>query len=115
VRRRDPFEELSFPHHAGDPHWRPPADIYRTPRGWFIKVDLAGVAAEDLEVGIYGGALVVRGTRRDVHVREGFDPYRIEISHSSFERRFELPCEVGGASLEVRYLDGLLLITLTEN
>jgi hypothetical protein len=34
--------------------WYPSADVYQTPEGWLVKVELAGVSAEDLEIDIQG-------------------------------------------------------------
>ena len=39
--------------------WYPAADVYQTEDGWLVKVELAGVSAEDLEIDVQG-ALQVR-------------------------------------------------------
>ena len=36
--------------------WLPAADVYETEDGWVVKVELAGVAAEDVEIEIQGKA-----------------------------------------------------------
>ena len=51
--------------------WRPPADIYRTREGWLVKVELAGVGKEEVQVTARGNLLTVRGRRRDSGVVEG--------------------------------------------
>ncbi len=45
--------------------WYPAADVYQTPEGWIVKVELAGVSAEDIEIEIQGNILYIAGTRRD--------------------------------------------------
>ena len=45
--------------------WYPAADVYQTPEGWLVKVELAGVSAEDIEIEVEGRTLYIAGTRRD--------------------------------------------------
>jgi HSP20 family protein len=116
LRRRDPFEDrFGFRFHSDDAAWEPPTDVYRTPEGWFVKMDVAGLRTEDVEVrAAPDGAIVVRGMRRDRYVRDGFEAYRVEILYSSFERRVELPVTSAGRKIDAEIRDGLLLITITE-
>ena len=58
--------------------WRPPADIYRTSSGWLLKLDLAGVHTEDVEVRVNGSRLIVRGVRRDRIFQEGQTAYSMD-------------------------------------
>ena len=74
--------------------WQPAADIYQTPDGWIIKLDLAGVRPEDIRVQVAGRQLTVAGIRRDQLQQAGIRYYRMEISYSSFQRSIELPGEV---------------------
>jgi HSP20 family molecular chaperone IbpA len=30
--------------------WNPAADVYKTAQGWIVKVDLAGVCSDELEI-----------------------------------------------------------------
>jgi len=117
LRRRDPFEDRFFgiPSASDDAEWEPPTDVYRTPHGWFLKMDVAGVRAGDVEViATAEGAIVVRGMRRDRHITDGYEPYRVEILYSSFERRIELPVGTGSRRIDAEFREGLLLITITE-
>ncbi|HEY8503607.1 MAG TPA: Hsp20/alpha crystallin family protein [Gemmataceae bacterium] len=94
--------------------WGPPADVYLTPGGWLVKLDLAGVRPEDVEVGLDGSTLVVRGERRDRCREEGCRCYRMEIAYSRFERRIELPADLTGASPTAEYREGMLLVRISE-
>lgn len=87
---------------------RPPTDIYRTRDGWLIKMELAGVRKEDIEVSVEGDLLVVRGCRRDTHECRESQCHCLEISYSSFERRLELPCDLHRARFEMESRDGML-------
>jgi HSP20 family protein len=92
--------------------WNPAADVSRSEDGWMVKVDLAGVCADDLEIDLNHSTLRVRGCRRDTSYREGFVYQQMEITYSRFEKTIEFPCPIEGASLEHDYSDGFLIINL---
>jgi HSP20 family protein len=95
-----------------DASWRPPTDIYRTPEGWLIKLELAGVRPEDVRATVTGRRLRVQGVRRDSRLGEGCRCYRLEIAYSRFERDIELPVELDTTHVEAEHRDGMLLIRL---
>lgn len=92
--------------------WRPAADVYQTSEGWIVKVELAGVSAEDLEIDIQGDTLYIAGCRRDTFYGEGVSYQQLEITYSRFEKTLQFPCTIEGASVEQDYQDGLLIIQL---
>jgi HSP20 family protein len=94
--------------------WHPAADLYRTPEGWLIKFDLAGVHPDDLQVSVAGSRLIVRGVRRDTSIEEGCHCYRMEIAYSRFERCVDLPFALEPARMATEYRDGMLLVRLQE-
>src|SRR5262245_60062476 len=95
--------------------WRPAADIYRTPEGWVVKLELAGVQEDDVNVVTSGSELFVSGVRRDRFVEEGWCHYSMEITYSHFERVIELPCDLDRASISIESHDGLLLVRLVTS
>jgi HSP20 family protein len=102
---------------CGDAAWCPAADLYRTPSGWLVKFDLAGVRPEDVHVRAEGGRLTVSGSRRDCCLEEGCSYYRMEIAYSHFQRSLELPCELSRCRITTDYRAGMLhvhIITETE-
>jgi HSP20 family protein len=94
--------------------WQPFADVYRTPDGWLVKFDLAGVRPEDTQVGVRGRELWVRGTRRDWCVDEGCRHYTMEIAYSEFERSVTLPIDLEHARLSTEHRHGMLLVRIQE-
>ncbi len=92
--------------------WRPDADVYRTADGWIVKVDLAGVSADELEIEVSERTLVIRGCRRDTFFGEGVVYHQLEITYSRFEKTLHFPCSIEGASLLRDYRDGLLILHL---
>ena len=92
--------------------WNPPADVYRAGDGWIVKVDLAGVCDDDLEILLGESYLVVRGCRKDSVYREGYSYQQMEITYSCFEKRIDFPCPIDGTSLRHEYRDGFLIIQM---
>jgi HSP20 family protein len=92
--------------------WQPAADIYRTPNGWLVKFDLAGVRPGDVELLTHGNTLTVRGERRDCTLEEGCHCYRLEITYDHFERTLELPCNLDHAHVSAEHREGMLLVRI---
>ena len=90
--------------------WNPPADVYRVSDGWVVKVDLAGVCTDELEIEMHDSILTIRGCRRDTHYREGFVYQQMEITYSRFEKLIQFPAPIGRASIRRDYKDGFLII-----
>lgn len=92
--------------------WNPPADVYRTRDGWVVKLDLAGVCLDELEIEVMDSLLRVGGCRRDTLYGDGFTYHQMEITYSRFEKSIQFPSSIQQASLERDYTDGLLIIKL---
>ena len=90
--------------------WNPAADVYRSEKGWIVKVDLAGVCSDELEIEIRDSLLIIRGCRRDTHCRDGFVYQQMEITYSRFEKSIEFPAPIEGATIRQDYTDGFLII-----
>lgn len=95
--------------------WNPAADVYRTGDGWVVKVDLAGVRSDDIEIGLDGRLLRLSGLRRDSFCGEGISHYQLEITYSRFEKIIQFPCSIEQAVVERDYRDGLLVLRLRED
>jgi HSP20 family protein len=92
--------------------WNPAADVYRVDEGWVVKVDLAGVCTDELEIEISDALLSLRGCRRDTHYREGFVYQQMEITYSRFEKSIQFPSPIEGATVKQDYRDGFLIINV---
>jgi HSP20 family protein len=92
--------------------WYPAADVYQTQDGWIVKVDLAGVSLEDLEITVNGSTLHLAGCRRDTFYGEGITYQQLEITYSRFEKTLRFPSSIEDAHLMRDYRDGLLVLHL---
>ena len=92
--------------------WNPSADVYRSRDGWIVKLDLAGICSDDLEIEIQESTLHIRGCRKDTFYRDGFICHQMEITYSRFEKIIEFPAALDGLSLAHDYRDGFLIVML---
>lgn len=96
--------------------WYPAADVYQTSDGWLVKVELAGVSAEDVEIDIQGNVLTIAGARRDrTCTTAGYSYQQMEITYSRFEKSLRFPKTIEGAKVEHNFENGLLLIRLWKS
>jgi HSP20 family protein len=99
---------------ACDRQWEPPADVYRTQRGWVAKFDLAGVRPEDVTVRLHDCELTVSGIRRDWTLEDTAGYYLMEIAYNRFQRTIEMPCDLKDTRWDTEFRDGILLVKLTH-
>lgn len=94
--------------------WYPAADVYSTEDGWLVKVELAGVSVEDIEIDIQGNSLYIAGCRKDRSCAVGMSFHQMEITYSTFEKTLNFPASIQGAVVEHNFDNGLLLIRLKK-
>ena len=92
--------------------WNPSADVYKTEDGWVIKVDIAGVCSDELEIAVSENTLRISGCRRDTFYREDYRCHQMEITYSRFEKTIQLPGQIESASIAHDYRDGFLIVSL---
>ena len=95
------------------PAWEPPVDILETDAAVLVLVALPGVDAEQAEVAIEGGHLIIAGTRVLPAELRTAAIHRLELPQGRFQRRLALPA---GRYSAVRraVADGCLVITLQK-
>jgi len=98
--------------------WRPSVDIYENTQGWLIKIELAGVSSEDIDISIMGENLIIRGCRRDYTLQSGQKLYSMEIAYTRFQRVINIPCNcdcnIEKITMIKDFKDGMLLIRLVK-
>jgi HSP20 family molecular chaperone IbpA len=98
--------------HAREPHkvWRPPTDVYETADAVVVKVEIAGMKEEELEVTLDGRLLSIRGIRRDSGAKLRYQ--QMEIQYGPFETDVEVPRALDYEQLEASYDNGFLTVRL---
>lgn len=92
--------------------WCPAADVLEVRDGWVVKLELAGVAPDEVEIRVEERTLHVAGTRRDIAVGESVSYYQMEITYSRFDKRIKFPCTIKDVTVERVSRHGLLVLHL---
>lgn len=92
--------------------WQPAADVYRTGEGWLIKLELAGVKPDEIQLTVQNRRLLIVGRRRDSSIEESGECYSMEISYSHFERCIEFPTPLDDVRILTDYRDGMLIVRI---
>lgn len=86
----------------------PNTDMYATDAGLVIKVELAGMRSDSLEITIDGNQIRISGNRPD-GCRAGKCTFlMMEINYGPFERVLEVPPGYDLAESKAAYLNGFL-------
>ncbi len=91
-------------------HWVPNTDVYATDGGLVVKVELAGMRSEHLEITVEGNRLTIRGTRPDGCRASKCSFLVMEINYGPFESVLELPPGYDLSQAKAAYLNGFLRI-----
>lgn len=95
--------------------WRPPVDIHETTAHMLVKIELAGVREENLEITLYDNALVVTGRREDDS--EHGEPiwyHEAQVHYGPFRAEILLPTPVRSDAVTASYENGFVRIRLPK-
>lgn len=95
---------------AANGHWVPNTDVYATDSGLVIKVELAGMRSENLEITVEGNRLRICGDRPDTCRAAKASFLVMEINYGPFESVLELPNGYDLSQAKASYLNGFLRI-----
>jgi HSP20 family protein len=113
----DTFERFLNPLPAGDgvAARSPSLDVAETARDYTVKLDMPGVAKEDVKVSIEGRQVTVQAqSQRNDEKKDGERIVYRERSVSSYARTFTLPVEVDQTEANARLDQGVLTLTLPK-
>lgn len=91
-------------------HWVPNTDVYITESGLVIKVELAGMRKEDLQLVIEGNKVRISGSRPDGCRSPKCKFLVMEINYGAFESVLELPEGYDLAQAKAAYQNGFLRV-----
>ena len=94
----------------GDTHWTPNTDAYVTDNGLVVKVELAGMRKEDLQLVIEGNKIKISGNRPDGCRAPKCKFLVMEINYGAFESLVELGDGFDLAKAKAAYQNGFLRI-----
>ena len=95
---------------AASGRWVPNTDVYATDTGLVIKVELAGMKSENLEITVEGHRLRISGSRPDVCRAHKCNFLVMEISYGPFESVLDVPADYDLSQAKAIYVNGFLRI-----
>jgi len=95
--------------------WIPPTDVFETADAIHIKMELAGVREQDVEVKVNDNFLIIRGRRVDDKVTKRENYHLMEIHYGTFERVFGLPLHMEVKNVQAKLQDGILLVVVPKD
>ena len=120
----DPFADLNRMHRDIErnffgPRTRgadfaPAVDVHEDADSLVLRAELPGVKREDIEIGIDGNVLTLKGERKLEKEEKGRKYHRIERSYGSFVRQFQLPTNVDATAVDAKLTDGVLTVQLAK-
>jgi HSP20 family protein len=107
---------VSLSQGTGQGAWTPNTDVYETTDRLVVKMELAGVESDELEVFLQDRLLVVAGYREDTCRKQSkrCTFRQMEIDYGHFERRLVLPVAVDVSRAQARMRNGFLRIDLPK-
>ena|ERR1700733_6570008 len=94
--------------------WVPNTDVYATDTGLVIKVELAGMKSENLEITVEGHHLRISGNRPDGCRAPKCTFLVMEITYGPFESVLELPSEYDLSQAKAVYMNGFLRVDVPQ-
>jgi HSP20 family protein len=95
--------------------WRPLADIRESVEMVTVKIELAGMKEEEIEVTLYEDALVVSGERYDDHQHgEHLYYHEAQIRYGPFRVEVLILSPIDRDGVKVRYENGFLWVDLPK-
>lgn len=99
---------------GGTSAWTPAMDVFDHADAIVVKLELPGLAPDDIDVEIDDNVLTVKGERR---FREDVDEgryYRLERAYGQFQRSLTLPQTVKADEISAEHHDGVLEIRVPK-
>ncbi len=92
----------------------PAVDVKDTGKSFNVKIELAGIDPENVDLEITEGVLTVKGEKKEEKKEERENYLRQEISYGSFYRTIALPETADSEKAEAKFKGGVLNIEVPK-
>jgi HSP20 family protein len=89
-------------------------ETWETAQNVIIRVEIAGVKKDDLDISVQGNLLRIRGEKHSSAEPEGRLYHLMERAYGRFERTMALPHNVDDEAAEVSVADGVVTVILPK-
>ena len=108
------WRDRLFPWEEAEISLRPAADLYETPEGLVLRMEIPGAVREELGIDLVGQQLIIRGQRRPGPPADVRRVLLYEIAYGRFERSFHIPMAIDPEGIKARYENGILEVKLSH-
>lgn len=95
-----------------DQVWNPPTDVFETPEATMIRMEVAGLDEQHLNITAQQNVLIVQGRRALPSPPEQVNFHLMEIHHGNFQRVFQFSFTLAKEDIRATYDKGFLMIEL---
>jgi HSP20 family protein len=92
----------------------PAAELSETPEAFYLKLEIPGMEAKDLDIQVSAESISVTGERRSETKTEEKGITRSEFRYGKFSRTMRLPGRIENGKVTAEYKDGILNLTLPK-
>ena len=126
---KDPFRELDFvrrelgrlaqgmPGGTLQGPWTgvyPAVNITEDPDNFYIRAEVPGIKADELDISVTGNTLSITGERKPSNDKEDVKYHRRERETGKFSRVISLPGDIDTSKVEASSADGILTVVLPK-
>jgi HSP20 family protein len=103
-----------FPFETEGAEWYPTLDVTETAEEFIVRLEVAGVHKENLDINLTGTLLTITGRRELMPEVSGEKYLRREREIGKFMRTIRLPAPIAEKEVKAVYQDGLLVVHLRK-
>jgi HSP20 family protein len=94
--------------------WNPAVDVQDRDQEYVLRVELPGVARDDVNITTRENIITIRGEKKQEKETRESTYRRTERLYGSFQRSFSLPGSVKNDKIEATFKDGILEIVVPK-
>jgi HSP20 family protein len=103
----DAFGDLGKDHETFA-SWFPATDIYETKKDYVFRLEVPGLAKDDINVELNNNTLTIKGEKKEDKEVKKEDYHRVESFSGAFSRSYTLPRNVDSKKIKANMKDGIL-------
>ena len=92
----------------------PRSDASVSGESYQVSMELPGCSADDIDIAIHDGAMVISGEKRFEAAEEGESYFFSEREYGAFQRTFRLPPDARVDAIDASFRDGILKIVIPK-
>lgn len=94
--------------------WSPTADFSENEKEYIVRLEVPGIAKEDLEVNVEGQTVTISGTREFANEEKTEEYFWRERQAGKFVRALQLPGGIDRAKVTATYEHGIMTVRLPK-